>query len=369
MKKMLYFVLATMLLITPIDLVMAKDEEPIIEPGDNSGDEEEVVVEPDDNPNDQDKEHGFTIMAVEDNVPADKNETTYNCDEYPGYTLNGDKCEFNECTDRIEEPQEMYVEEEVTEMVNEEYVCGEKVENGVLVQEVCVRQVPRTTTIGHMEYDCDHLVGYRLENGKCVSTICTEDEQPASENPETYNCDRYEGYTLSGDLCTKEEIDEVSQKIEITNIDLIDRSDETEVVEKPTVTGLDIKFELSFASVNNYAKYKIKYKNSSNSDFTLSDKNEFENEYLKYEIKFEDDSNIIKANSEKNVEITITYKSEAPVSALVGGKFVGNNNLRINATENVKNPATSDDIMFYAKLLIASMALCGVAIITKKAKN
>ena len=91
---------------------------------------------------------------------------TYNCNDYPGYTLVGDKC----------------------------------------IKETTVTDT-KDATPSKYSYNCDKYPGYDIVGDKCVKVITTKDVKDATKNPDTYNCNNYPGYTLSGTKCVKSTTD------------------------------------------------------------------------------------------------------------------------------------------------------------------
>lgn len=131
-----------------------------------------------------------------DEKPADENPTTYNCDKYPGYELDGDKCVKVDVT----------TEEKPADENPTTYNC-DKYPGYTLSGDKCIN--PTTSTDekpadkNPTTYNCDKYPDYKLENNKCVKYSTSTDEKPADENPATYNCDKYPGYTVSGQKCIK----------------------------------------------------------------------------------------------------------------------------------------------------------------------
>ena len=100
------------------------------------------------------------VTTTKDTKPATANATTYNCNAYSGYTLNGTKCEKT-ITD--------------TKKATEE---------------------PTT-------YNCNAYPGYTLNGTKCTKTVT--DTKSATKNPTVYTCSTYgKDYKLSGTTCVKE---------------------------------------------------------------------------------------------------------------------------------------------------------------------
>ena len=53
-----------------------------------------------------------------------------------------------------------------------------------------------------------------LVKDKCVKETKQTDEKDAEENPESYNCDKYEGYTVVGNKCVKPKCDICTKEAE-----------------------------------------------------------------------------------------------------------------------------------------------------------
>jgi len=161
-------------------------------------------------------------QEVVDEKDATMNPTTYNCDKYPGYTLEGDKCV----------KRTTIKDEKEATKVEGGYVCpegytlkGKKCEKVVvtetrydasenpatyncnrypgytLVGTKCVKSTTSTSIIdANVVYNCNAYPGYTLSGTKCVKTTSSTDTKDAGK---TYNCNAYSGYTLSGTKCVK----------------------------------------------------------------------------------------------------------------------------------------------------------------------
>ena len=96
---------------------------------------------------------------VDETINATK-KVTYNCNNYPGYTLVGDKC------------------------VKETTITS---------------KIPATPS--EYSYNCDKYPGYTLVGKKCIKETKKVIEIPATKNPATYSCP--DGYTLDGTKCKR----------------------------------------------------------------------------------------------------------------------------------------------------------------------
>ena len=112
---------------------------------------------------------------VIDSVDATKDPTTYNCNNYEGYTLSGTKCvKTTTKVDKID------------------------------------------ATYSDKTYNCDKYPGYTLNGKYCEKIIDGTKYYDAEENPATYNCDKYSGYTLSGTKCIKKSTKTETKDAEVT---------------------------------------------------------------------------------------------------------------------------------------------------------
>ena len=170
--------------------------------------------------------------------------------------------------------------------------------------------------------------------------------------------------------------------VEITKIELIEASEGVVVNEEPTASGLNINFDLAFGNVNDQVKYSVTIKNNDAEDYSISNTEPSISSYMKYEFVFEDGSEVIEANSEKILNIVITYETEVDEAEIdpvtrkyteakqVEVKLVnGNNEEVVPAAADIENPKTGDNVLLYVNLLLVSVILCGVAIKTKKVRK
>ena len=181
-----------------------------------------------------------------DTQPATPNEPTYNCNKYgSGYNLVGSRCiKDTSYTDtfgatpnydtrsvgyscrkencKTEQKLDcstgscVMKDEKVCTYYNgtcyrdEEYISGYSCPNGyTLSNTTCSKYIPRTdnqpATQNPTTYNCNKYGSeYKLSGDKCIKTTSGTDEKPATQNPTTYNCNKYGSeYKLSGDQCIK----------------------------------------------------------------------------------------------------------------------------------------------------------------------
>lgn len=154
------------------------------------------------------------------NVPALKNEATYNCNRYPGYTLNE-----TVCTKTIEGSSTIgatavYSTRYWNETVSQAYTCSKQSCSTKTVRDCSsgtCKYVPQTSckTVNSTCYrDVDvtqseqYISGYKCSTGTLSGTSCiistfTTDTKNADLNPTTYYC-ADKTYILNGAICSKE---------------------------------------------------------------------------------------------------------------------------------------------------------------------
>lgn len=65
------------------------------------------------------------------------------------------------------------------------------------------------------------------------------------------------------------------EEITIESVTIEEKSDTTTELSEPTINGLSIGFDLSFAQVNDNAKYKIIINNQTNEDYQIDKESKF----------------------------------------------------------------------------------------------
>ena len=146
--------------------------------------------------------------------------------------------------------------------------------------------------------------------------------------------------------------------ISIESVTLVDKTETVSELSLPNVKDLSIGFDLSFVNVNDSAKYKIVIDNPTNKTYEISKESSFNSsEYLSYNYEFENDSNVVKKNSKYTMYITITYKKMVPDEQLVEGKYIENNSLAIDLSDEVNNPETGVNLLKYILILLSIIVL------------
>ena len=126
--------------------------------------------------------------------------------------------------------------------------------------------------------------------------------------------------------------------VTIKSIDLVDKSINTAEASKAKANGLSMDFDLKFKEVNDYAKYKIVVENKDNKDYKISVDSNFENsKYISYKY---DNADILKANSDTEFYVTVTYNKKLDESNYVDGKYSEKNSAVLKLSDGVNNPKT-----------------------------
>ena len=159
-----------------------------------------------------------------------------------------------------------------------------------------------------------------------------------------------------------------SGDVYIASSELIKLSDGVEEIEKPTLKDLNVKFNVKFSEVNQSIEYKLIIKNISNKDYNISTDNSFnKSDYITYNFKYDDGSDIIKAGSEEEMLVTIAYTKEVPDNKLTDGKFIEDNDMSLNLSNEITNPSTI--FQRYGVNILLILITCIVAIYFLKTKN
>lgn len=147
------------------------------------------------------------------------------------------------------------------------------------------------------------------------------------------------------------------ENVKIKSIDLVDKSINTTEVSKATFDELEMNFDLKFMAVGDYAKYKIVVSNKESKDYKVSVDSSFENSnYISYKY---DKADNLKANSDTEFYVTVTYNKKVDDSGFVDSKYSERNGAVLKLLDNsIDNPKTS-----YNVLTLVIVVLMGVVLI------
>ena len=144
-------------------------------------------------------------------------------------------------------------------------------------------------------------------------------------------------------------------KITISSIEQVDINGNTEVIDEPSYQGRNINLNLKMYEVGDSITYDLVLNNASNEDYMI-DEDTFKSDsnYIEYVLSINDNSNVVKANSSKNMTLTVSYKNEVDNSLLTNNKYNASNKLNFNMNTAEKpneieeistNPVAPDPIV------------------------
>ncbi len=166
-----------------------------------------------------------------------------------------------------------------------------------------------------------------------------------------------------------------TEKITISSITLVNKSDNVEEVEEATSSGKIINLNLSMSEVGDNIEYRFVVKNDSNVDYELDETSlNLNSDYINYSFETEDNTNIVKANSSKNVTLRIAYKNEVPEDKFKSGAYNDNktmivqlsNGNTINVPDTFKNPNTG--VQSYILVILILLLISGSLYVLLKKK-
>ncbi len=132
------------------------------------------------------------------------------------------------------------------------------------------------------------------------------------------------------------------EKVEITKVEEIKKSDTVTVNHEPTYEGLKINFDLAFTELEDSISYKVTIVNNTKKDYSIENGEEFsKGNYIKYEYKYLTDKKVLKPNETIELQIDITYANQVPPATFLDGRYTETNELTINLSHQ-DNPVTSN---------------------------
>ena len=154
----------------------------------------------------------------------------------------------------------------------------------------------------------------------------------------------------------------------VTNIEVKEKSDGVTVNDVSLTSGA-ITNDIVFTDKDDYIKYNITIKNSSDKDYTIKSISD-DNDSTNLEYTYDDLSNVkVNKGEEKTFELTITYKTESTTSSISSKKV----NLSITYEDesgnvetsevkgaSIENPKTGDDI--YKYIIMGGISLVGLGL-------
>jgi len=173
-----------------------------------------------------------------------------------------------------------------------------------------------------------------------------------------------------------------TKNVEIKSIsNYVDKSDNVEELEKPSIEGLKLGFKLKFTKQDDFIKYKFIIKNNTDKDYEIDNSSTFnEKKFIRYDYEVENNAKVLKANEELTVNITITYVKELDDSEFDNGVFTETNQVSLELVNDsneiidnpvikmVTNPETSTGYILLAIIAIILSLVLILFISNKKAK-
>ena len=156
-----------------------------------------------------------------------------------------------------------------------------------------------------------------------------------------------------------------TSKVKITSIKMVDKSDTVVETEEATFSGLQTNLNLKFTEQGEHVEYKIIVKNDNTNDFELS-KNTVKSDYFDYKYIYNDNTPIVKANSEKQINLRIDYSH--PVPEELRDNFIEKKQIVLNLSNDNKitNPKTSRTTII--GLLLVLLGISTVIYVSKSKK-
>ena len=167
---------------------------------------------------------------------------------------------------------------------------------------------------------------------------------------------------------------DAKESIEIKSIELDSKSENTIVKSEPTYSGLEMNYDLSFKTTGDYVKYKVIIKNTSDTDYKISEDTSFnESEYITYKYEFDPE---LKAKEEATVYVNIIYSKEVDGARIINNKYTESNKAIIqllnvegqviNDPNTIKNPNTGNKLVTLIIILLLFLSIIVLLVITNK---
>ena len=158
---------------------------------------------------------------------------------------------------------------------------------------------------------------------------------------------------------------------EIKSIELFEKSENTEILSEATTDGSNIKFDIQFLNVDDYATYKVVVKNNSDKDLKFNEKSiVLDNPYIGYDFNYENNSKVIKAGNELIINIKVSYKEYVPSNLFRSNIYDGSRELLLNLNDGfISIPNALKNIGIFGFLLIKTIILLIIIGIVMVIKN
>ena len=151
-----------------------------------------------------------------------------------------------------------------------------------------------------------------------------------------------------------------AEGVAIESVDLDSKSTNAVIVSDATFEGLSLKFDIKFDDIDDFVKYKLVIKNSTDTSYELTESTS-SSSYITYEYSYEDDSKVLAGNTSKTMFITIKYSNAVPIEEFSGGNYTETKSFTINLEDgtdevvDVAVPSTVDSLYCYLVLLVGTL--------------
>ena len=157
--------------------------------------------------------------------------------------------------------------------------------------------------------------------------------------------------------------------VEIKDLSLVSKTDNTEVIKEASHNGLKISFNLKFSELGDNAKYKFIIKNNSTKDYEIDTGTSFGDDgIIKYEFQVEGNNKVLKAKEEKTMNVIISYNKEPDPTKYQNGKYVAEDTLDINLSNDKisANPKTANNKIIIAIIIMLVISTIAVLVYSQK---
>ncbi len=162
-----------------------------------------------------------------------------------------------------------------------------------------------------------------------------------------------------------------AEDIDITDMELTDKS--ATAVEKTPATfeGLNTYFDIQFANVDDYIEYTVTLKNNSATDYVIDEGNQFDNGgNVRYSFELDGDDDVILAGATRTGRLVVAYIKKVDTDSFVDGVYTTSSSLQLLLSSNTKdanitNPKTCRNLAILMVVLIVAV----VAVLTLKKKS
>ncbi len=164
--------------------------------------------------------------------------------------------------------------------------------------------------------------------------------------------------------------------ISINNISVVNKTEYTEEIVDANANNKNVDLNLTMFQVGDNIKYLVKLENKSNEDYMMEkDGLVINTDHMKYTFESTDDSYVIKANSNKDLYLTVEYTNKVQDNLFQTPVYNDIGNMKINLSADsktviqkiVENPKTG--VTSYLGLLIFIIIIGVIAVILIKKKK